>query len=164
MDYKFTFEDGSEYLAHYGKVGMKWRKGRKTPIRTPGTGMIQRGMNDLTPTGHSDSANRVATQKNMSRRLTNILNAKKPSRNGSKGPKGLTGIIEKARDDERKKKIEQRKKKFGNMKRQKTYNSKAGLTAKYARKVSSANSQYSSIKSQHRQDRLSGYKGLTPRG
>lgn len=26
MDYKFTFEDGSEAFAHYGVKGMKWRK------------------------------------------------------------------------------------------------------------------------------------------
>lgn len=32
MEYKFTFEDGSEaYLAHYGVKGMKW-KNRKTPV------------------------------------------------------------------------------------------------------------------------------------
>lgn len=32
MEYKFTFEDGSEaYLAHYGVKGMKW-KNRKSPV------------------------------------------------------------------------------------------------------------------------------------
>lgn len=30
MELKFTFEDGSESLMHYGKVGMRWRKGRKS--------------------------------------------------------------------------------------------------------------------------------------
>lgn len=26
MDFKFTFEDGSEAIAHYGVKGMKWRQ------------------------------------------------------------------------------------------------------------------------------------------
>ena len=26
MDYKFTFQDGSEAMAHYGVQGMKWGK------------------------------------------------------------------------------------------------------------------------------------------
>jgi hypothetical protein len=32
MDYKFTFEDGSEAIAHYGVKGMKWGK-RKSKWR-----------------------------------------------------------------------------------------------------------------------------------
>lgn len=29
MELKFTFEDGSEALMHYGVKGMRWKKGRK---------------------------------------------------------------------------------------------------------------------------------------
>ena len=44
MDFKFTFEDGSEALAHYGVKGMKWGKHLKLnlpDISGGGGGMIQ---------------------------------------------------------------------------------------------------------------------------
>lgn len=42
MDYKFTFEDGSEYLMHHGVKGMTWRKGKKgKPVSN---GLRTRGM------------------------------------------------------------------------------------------------------------------------
>ena len=41
--YKFTFEDGSESLAHYGVLGMKWGH-RKDPERGSGSG--RKGLSD----------------------------------------------------------------------------------------------------------------------
>lgn len=38
MDYKFTFEDGTEALAHYGVKGMKWGKHLKGQLNMAGGG------------------------------------------------------------------------------------------------------------------------------
>lgn len=51
MDYKFTFEDGSASLMHYGKKGMKWRHHKRAE-----TGDGQQDYNDKTRAYATDLA------------------------------------------------------------------------------------------------------------
>lgn len=133
MDIKFTFEDGGEYLAHYGKVGMRWRKGRKTPVR-----IVQSNKDGQTALGKAERAR---------------LESEEFKRSNSRASKvtGLKKALTKYLREKNVKKSLKRKNITA------AHTSKAGLTAKYARKVASTNSNYNAIKERQRQQKLSGY-------
>ena len=138
MDIKFTFEDGGEFLAHYGKVGMRWRKGRKTPVRVVMDNRVAQ-----TPAGRAE-----------------LSRLKKEEFKGSRASKvdGLKKAMTKYLRKRNVKKSLKRKNITA------AHTSKAGLTAKYASKVASANSQYKAIKQNKRERKLSGYSGLHTKG
>lgn len=164
MDVKFTFEDGGEYLAHYGKVGMRWRKGRKTPEqRAKGhvTGVQKAIVNAAKPNATpSAGVGRAARASNAAKRVSKFLakhNAQQMQLATRKAKINAAKLNAGVGTDKKRKKL-------GAKERKRSYSSKAGLSAKYARKVASANSEYSSIKNQRRQAKLLGYGNSRNRG
>lgn len=63
MDYKFTFEDGSEAIAHYGVKGMKWGK-RKSDWQAPNFTVTEQGGGTVEVPGWLISNNPVNTVTN----------------------------------------------------------------------------------------------------
>lgn len=120
MDIKFTFEDGGEFLVHYGVAG---RSGRKR------TRFIDEDeLKGPRRTGSSQSTRTIA--------------------------KAIVGVANRAKTQ----------KKYGLKPHKLKLSRKAGLTAKYAAKVASANSQNKAIKQSRRARKLSGYSGLHTNG
>lgn len=176
MDIKFTFEDGGEYLAHYGKVGMKWRKGRKTPIR------VVSGRKRGAMVGSMADRIRVRTKKKSTSTFKQgggptANNVKVDSKkNGSTFGQGggsteskksianrAAKLLQKkfAKED---KQLKKNRKKFGAYKPKKDYDSKAGLSSKYAAKVSATNSNHASAVASRRNEKLMGYRKLHNKG
>ena len=183
MDIKFTFEDGGEYLAHYGKVGMKWRKGRKTPIRVVSgrkrgamVGSMADRIRAKTKKSSSSSGNGSGssggkkTGKNLEARPIKAIKFDKDGAAtgivaGDKKAiaKRAAKLMQKkfAKED---KQLKKNRKKFGAYKPKKDYDSKAGLSAKYASKVSGTNSNYASAVASRRNEKLMGYRKLHNKG
>lgn len=78
MDYKFTFEDGSEAIAHYGVKGMKWGK-RKSNWREPAFTVTEQGGGTVEVPGwlmQNNPVNTVTDAVKLSKNISSKLSSK----------------------------------------------------------------------------------------
>ena len=69
--FKFTFEDGSEALAHYGVLGMKWGV-RKNRNRALTKGLSQITKNQQKSESHLDKARKTASSRTYKRNVLKV--------------------------------------------------------------------------------------------
>ena len=82
MDYKFTFEDGSEAIAHYGVKGMKWGKRKSNWHGTDFTVTGQGGGTEEVPGWliANNPVNTVADAVKLSKSISSKLSSKASDR------------------------------------------------------------------------------------
>jgi hypothetical protein len=96
MDYKFTFEDGSEaYLAHYGVKGMKWKDHVARPEDKEKKRRRARKLQNIQKS-LGEAASGSAAKKAKARTKAHFAKKKKRGSGGRKDLSGRSILIEDA--------------------------------------------------------------------